>query len=144
MYMSCSKCFLHCNHGYAGIFLQCNHNCTGLFLQCIAADSYSSVIDNMSSKQQPSSSVDEPVKTDWSKCLPCQQVTSETLPCPAKSKHSDVSVEQVYSTLSRNIMHFSELNDLPMSIDFRSLDKGNGIEATLLEHEAKWHKSCQC
>ena len=46
---------------------------------------------------------------------------------------------QGYSTLSRNIIHFSELNDLPMSID---LDKGNGIEATLLEHEAKWHKSC--
>lgn len=29
-----------------------------------------------------------------------------------------------------------------MPIDLRRLDEGNGIEATLLEHEAKWHKSC--
>ena len=44
--------------------------------------------------EQPSSSVGEPVKIDWSKCLLCQQVTSETLHCPSKSKHSDVSVGQ--------------------------------------------------
>ena len=29
-----------------------------------------------------------------------------------------------------------------MPIDLRRLDEGNGIEATLIEHKAKWHKSC--
>ena len=93
--------------------------------------------------QQPSSSMEEPLQsTDWSKCFLCQQVISEILHCSAKSKHSDVGVGQGYSTLARNLMHFNELNNLPMPIDPRRLDEGNGIEATLLEHEAKWYKSC--
>ena len=93
--------------------------------------------------QQPSSSVEEPVKsTDWSKCFLCQQFTSEILRCRPKSKRSAVGVGQGYSTLAKNFMHFNELNDLPMPIDPQQLDERNGIEATLLEHEAKWHKSC--
>lgn len=74
--------------------------------------------------------MEAPGKTDLSKCLLCQEITSEALRCPAKSKHKDVGVGQGYSTLSRNIMLFNELNGLPIPIDFRRLDEGNCIEAT--------------
>ena len=47
-----------------------------------------------------------------------------------------------YSTLSANLIHFSELNQLPIPIDLSRLDEENGIEATFTEHGAKWHKCC--
>ena len=82
------------------------------------------------------------VTTDWDKCILCQKVTSEVLQCPARLKRSNVTVGQGYSTLSSNIVRFSELHKLPMPIDIGCLDEGGGIEATLLKHKAKWHKSC--
>ena len=92
--------------------------------------------------QQPGPSKETLVKTDWNKCLLCQEVTSKTLRCPAESKRHDVGTGQGYSTLSLNITRFSEQDELPMPIDLRRLDEGSGIEATLHEHKAKWHKSC--
>jgi hypothetical protein len=62
------------------------------------------------------------------------------LQCPANSKRHDVGAG--YSTLSANIIRFSELNQLPITIDLSRLDEGNGIEATFMEHGAKWHKCC--
>ena len=82
------------------------------------------------------------VTTDWDKCFLCQKVTSEVLQCPARLKCSNVTVGQGYSTLSSSIVRFSELHELPMPIDIGCLDEGGGIEATLLKHKAKWHKSC--
>ena len=32
---------------------------------------------------------------------------------------------------------------MPMPIDSRCVDEGKDIEATMLEHLAKWHKSCK-
>ena len=40
--------------------------------------------------QQPGPSNEALMKTDWSKCLLCQEVTSEILRCPAESKCLDV------------------------------------------------------
>uniref|UniRef100_UPI00358ED3B7 casein kinase II subunit beta-like n=1 Tax=Myxine glutinosa TaxID=7769 RepID=UPI00358ED3B7 len=37
---------------------------------------------------------------------------------------------------------FNELHELPMPLELGRLDDGNGIEATFLENNAKWHKSC--
>ena len=79
------------------------------------------------------------MKIDWNNCLLCQEVTSEVLRCPAESKCLDVGAGKGYSTLSS---HFSELNELPMPIDLRHLDEGNGVEATLRKNKAKWHKFC--
>ena len=62
--------------------------------------------------------------------------------CPAQSKCLDVGAGKGYSTLSLNIARFSELNELPMPIDLRCLDEGNGVEATLRKNKAKWHKFC--
>ena len=39
-------------------------------------------------------------------------------------------------------MRFSELDELPVPIDLTRLGEGSGIEATLIEHKAKWNKSC--
>lgn len=67
------------------------------------------------------------------------RVTSEVLQCPARLKRTYVTVCQGYSTLSSNIVRFSEL---PMPIDIGCLDERSGIEATLLKHKAKWYKFC--
>ena len=72
------------------------------------------------------------VTTDWDRCILCQKVTSEVLQCPAR-KRSIVTVGQGYSTLSSNIVRFSELHELPMPIDIGRLDEGGGIEATALK-----------
>ena len=50
--------------------------------------------------QKPGPSKEAITKTDWNKCLLCQEVTSEVLQCPAQSKHNDVGVGQGYSTLA--------------------------------------------
>lgn len=92
--------------------------------------------------QQTASSKEALVKTDWNKCLLCQETTSERLQCPANSNRCDVGPGQGYSTLSSYIYRFKELDELPIPIDLRRLDEGKGMEATLLEHKAKWHKSC--
>ena len=92
--------------------------------------------------QQPGPSNEALMKTDWNKCLLCQEVTSEFLWCPAQSKCLDVGAGKGYSTLSLNITRFSELNELPMPIDLRRLDEGNGVEATLRKNKAKWYKFC--
>ena len=63
--------------------------------------------------------------------------------CPSESKRTDVNVGQGYSTVAINLIRFNELQAIPMPIDIRRLDEGKGIEATMLEHLAKWHKSCK-
>uniref|UniRef100_UPI00358DDC4D uncharacterized protein n=1 Tax=Myxine glutinosa TaxID=7769 RepID=UPI00358DDC4D len=80
------------------------------------------------------------VQTDWNKCVLCQKITRESLQCPAESKRHDVGVG--YSTIAFNIRRFNELHELPMPLELGRLDDGNGIEATFLENNAKWHKSC--
>ena len=82
------------------------------------------------------------MKTDWSKCILCQKITSEILRCPADSKRRDVDTGKGNSTFTSSIIRFSELDELPMPIDLTHLDEGRGIEATLIKHKAKWHKSC--
>ena len=61
--------------------------------------------------------------------------------CSYESKPTNVNVGQGYSTVATNIIRFNELQALPIPIDIRRLDKG--FEATMLEHLAKWHKSCK-
>jgi len=82
------------------------------------------------------------VNTDWKKCCLCQRITNELLQCPLKSKRLDIDVGQGYSTLSANIICLNELQELPIPVDMERLDEGSGIEATLIENKATWHKSC--
>ena len=70
----------------------------------------------------------------------CQIDSQEALICPAKSTRGDSGAG--YRTMAENITQFHELQCLPVQIDITSWDHGNGIEATLNEQEAKWHKAC--
>ena len=48
-----------------------------------------------------------------------------------------------YAMLARNIPKFQEMNNLPIPLDIRRIDDGEGIEATLKLHDAKIHPSCR-
>lgn len=39
-------------------------------------------------------------------------------------------------------MRFSELGELPMFLELERLDEGSGIETTLIDNKAVWHKLC--
>jgi hypothetical protein len=66
---------------------------------------------------------------------------------PGPSRESVVKTAKVMLALVRDtlpfhrtlIVRFSELRE---PIDLSRLDEGSGIEGILVEHKAKWHKSC--
>ena len=72
-------------------------------------------------------------KTDWIKCCLCQEDTNEVLK----------ATDDGYTMLARNIPKFQEMNSLPIPLDIRRIDDGEGIEATLKLHDAKYHPSCR-
>ena len=88
----------------------------------------------------PSHSREIQLKTDWTIC---QTITPESMQCPSESKRTHGNVGQGYSTVATNLICFNELQVMPMLIDIRRLDEAKDIEATMLEHLAKWHKSCK-
>ena len=45
--------------------------------------------------------------------------------------------------MANNIIQFNELGNLPISIDTERLDEDSGIAPTLIEHKARWHKTCK-
>ena len=51
---------------------------------------------------QPGPSQVTPANTDWTKCVICQTVTTESLQCPGESKCHDVGAGFGYSTLASN------------------------------------------
>ena len=71
--------------------------------------------------------------TDWNKCVLCQLDSKERLISPT---------DKGYETVADNIIHFSELDSMPVKINLVRLDNGNGIQSTFKENNAKWHKSC--
>lgn len=48
-----------------------------------------------------------------------------------------------YKTLSKNIPEFAKINEMPIPLDIRRVDEGDGLEAALIKNEAKYHKSCR-
>ena len=79
---------------------------------------------------------------DWSKCVLCQEATTEALQSPNNSTRSDIDPGAGYHTLANNILRFNEINSLPDTIDITKLDDGNGIASTLMKWSAQWHKTC--
>ena len=71
--------------------------------------------------------------TDWTICVFCQLDTKESLISPT---------DRGYETTADNITQFSNLDSKPIKINLARLDHGNGIQSTLKEQNAKWHKSC--
>jgi len=89
----------------------------------------------------PSSVPEEAVQTtDWSLCTLCQKSMSEALRNPSKCKNESPS--KGYGTLAVNLRSLDDLSSLPLSIKISRLDDGRGIEETLMQHNAKWHKTC--
>ena len=79
---------------------------------------------------------------DWNACILCQDIGKrEPLQCPAYSKRSDLGAG--YQSVASSLMRFAELGELPSYVRLAALDEGQGVEATLTHHSAKWHKSCR-
>ena len=72
-------------------------------------------------------------ETDWTKCCLCQEVTTDLL------KSSDKG----YTMLGKNIHLFHELNALPIPLDIRRLNHGEGNESTMKKENAKYHNLCR-
>ena len=81
-----------------------------------------------------------PPETNWKLCLVCQEETAESLVCPVLSKRRDPGSE--YTTMAANLVKFDELGKLPRTVQLQRLDEGQGVEATMVAHQAKWHKTC--
>lgn len=94
----------------------------------------------MSKRIRLSLSAQEKQSTDWSKCFICQEDKFEALKSPPKKTNL---AKSGYKTLSKNIHEFAKINEMPIPLDIRRIDEGDGIEAALIENEAKYHESCR-
>ena len=81
-----------------------------------------------------------PPETNWKLCLVCQEETTESLVCPVLSKRRDPG--SGYTTMAANLVKFDKLGKLPRTVQLQRLDEGQGVEATMVAHQAKWHKTC--
>ena len=78
---------------------------------------------------------------DWTRCIFCQQDTSDNLNCPAKNPILS-RCNLGYSTLAANLENLMGVNPrllLPSKLSLRALD-GSGIKETLSKNKALWHK----
>ena len=74
-------------------------------------------------------------------CVLCQLDTNAALECPARSTRPTFG--SGYKSLAEHLIQFQSLGCVPMDIDINRLDDGDGIEATLMRHQACWHKACR-
>lgn len=81
------------------------------------------------------------LEIDWSKCCLCQKITSEPLTCPGNNpivKNKNLG----YVTLGANLEKLEPYNYiLESGFKVNDLDEGNGIQDTLKERIAKYHKN---
>ena len=54
--------------------------------------------------------------------------------------HFKASVGSGYKTL---VDQLTNISNMPIDVDIKQLDDGDGIEATLMKHHAGWHKTCR-
>ena len=79
---------------------------------------------------------------DWDLCVTCQSFnTGEPLQCPALSKRKDVGAS--YSSFATNLEEFRKINAVPLNINTEVLNQVQGVEQTLNDKKAKWHKTCR-
>lgn len=79
---------------------------------------------------------------DWAKCILSQEKTKEALQCPRNTLRGDVEYGSGYHTLANNTLCFKELGCLPIPLEIGKLNEGDGIAATFIKRNAKWHKTC--
>ena len=78
---------------------------------------------------------------DWKLCVLCRTTTSEPLVCPANSNRKGAGAG--YNTLALHLSQLQELGENPFAFDVSDLDIEDGIESTLSNNNACWHKSCR-
>ena len=83
----------------------------------------------------------KPCITDWKLCVLCQKDTKAGLECPARS--SKAPVGSGYKSLAEHLIQFQMHGCMPLDLDIKRLDDGDGIEATMMNHHACWHKACR-
>lgn len=79
--------------------------------------------------------------TDWKLCLICQEDKKEALTKPDQSKRKDIG--SGYRSLAENLVKFSDLVVLSGSFHLERLDDGDGNEAAMVAHGAKYHQTCR-
>jgi hypothetical protein len=88
----------------------------------------------------PLDSSQNKAQTDWDKCCFCQNIKKDE---ELKAPIADSTQQDGYSMLASNLPTFQAMNQMPLIIDPSRLDEGQGIETTLRERGAKYHKSCR-
>ena len=83
-----------------------------------------------------------PTATDWSKCCLCQTEKEEELKSPP-TRYEAKGDRDGYVMIARNVPLFKDINRLPILLDSKRLDEGNGIEDTLRKNQTKYHQSCR-
>ncbi|CAC5424982.1 unnamed protein product [Mytilus coruscus] len=83
----------------------------------------------MAKRNRLSASSTDSWETDWTKCCLCPEDTTY----PMKSS------DEGYKMLGKNIPLFYEVNALPIPLDIRRLNDGEGIESTMKKKNAKFH-----
>ena len=78
---------------------------------------------------------------DWKLCIICQSNTAERLQCPSNTKRKDAGAG--YSSSVNNLQEFLKIDMLPVNLNVNFLNEGKGIEQTLKDHQALWHKTCR-
>jgi len=79
---------------------------------------------------------------NWHACIICQDDTKrEPLQCPNETKRTDKGAG--YKSLAAMLNQFQEIGELPTYVRLAALDEGGGIEVTLANRNAKWHKTCR-
>ena len=81
------------------------------------------------------------LKVDWEKCFICQTETCETLQSSSEAQLSDPA--KAYNDLGERILKFELLNLLPVPLNLDELSGGTALETSLLNHKAKFHKTCK-
>ena len=78
---------------------------------------------------------DDGTSVNWTKCILCQETTSEPHQCPGNTRRSDIERGTGYHTLASYILKFSEIRSLPIPINVEKLDEGGGIAETLRQRK---------
>ena len=74
----------------------------------------------------------KPYIANWNLFVLCQEDTTATLEYPAKAKRTVVG--SGYKSLAKHLIQFQSLRHMPMAIDVRRIDDGDGFEATMMRH----------
>ena len=74
-------------------------------------------------------------QNNWKLCIDSQEDKSESLTFPSKSKRKDSG--SGYSSFAANLSRFSELGQLPGTLQLERLNEGCGYEAVMVTNNAK-------